>query len=960
MARTQVINIRGNMKVRKTLLLLVLFGVVPQIFGQVLPKSEPDQVQLDGSIRFGTLPNGLTYYIKNLPDSGDKVDMRFYIKAGSNHEDSDQLNMAHFVEHMAFKSSDHFPEGIHNKQQMWEQLNMSQFDINGHARSEYTWYTFKAPAGKREAIDKGLLWFKDIAAGLHFKEDEVETERGVLIQEFISRSTDNLSKSRAQEILRTSFFPCYKNSSTLIEHHQNFNSERLKQFYKDWYRPDLMSVLVVGEIEDPDSVEKQIKNQFSDIRAHTDKREDPECQKLYMNRPSQFVVVEIDGDRMESIDEIQTKFYFRTFNFNKISSPKDRFQLRILTEIINGRLREQSNVYNSTFKGFLRHISNPPFLELTINSKNGDENKAFSKTFEILYQFHKYGALESEVKEAVQRKIEDMEKIKSDELRFWTEGIERHLLHGQSFTVREMDSFQSELLRYTAVQLKEFQNTFEFRNPDDIGMLIPVHLKSAFSEAEVRSWINSVDLKSLSPYFPPLVPARIIDQSKIDELKPKSILENRENEELELHELKLNNGVRVVLKSFMPTTGIYQDRIVLHAFKKSGAFSFSDEDYFSAINAPAVIKNSGIGELDKFELERYLGSTSLNLPLVNLYVRNLESGVKIDSKMEDFELMLQLVFLYFTEPRVSRAAFKDWRDGERALIQKGYSDARLVELGDKIRKIIGDYSGIIQGSEKLNGIEQTDIERGISIYRELFGDAQDFTFIITGDFALDSVLPLVNRYIGNLPKKNGPPISGGCINFNFLPQGPLLVQFEIEDINEKGNFIYRPFYIIPSLDTTNWKTRIEAEVLGRVIDLELWRLRFKKGYSLYSVGAEMNFNEVKQRYEISARIACTPEEYSFLRDEFKRIIMELRTGTFSEEVFKESLEELSVKYNPLGGSRSHKIVNEELYAHFRYGKPVIDAKIIQEYLKTLTPIDIQRAAQNFFIKENFYEFVMTN
>src|SRR5690606_16178309 len=216
------------------------------------------------------------------------------------------------------------------------------------------------------------------------------------------------------------------------------------------------------------------------------------------------------------------------------------------------------------------------------------------------------------------------------------------------------------------------------------------------------------------------------------------------------NEILLKNGVKVILKSYKPSSGRKKERIMLHGYRTEGASNFPNEDYFNAINAPSIIKNTGVGNKNKFEINRLLAGTSFQQG-IQPYVDYYESGIRGDALSKDFEKMLQLVYLYFSNPRKDSIAFHDWKKNElTSYLQPRYGLIR-EDFNVKIREMLGDSTRIPRGTVRMEGISETEMHRAYEIYNILFGNAKGFTFIISGNFSLDKVIPLAQKYLGNLP-----------------------------------------------------------------------------------------------------------------------------------------------------------------------------------------------------------------
>lgn len=950
-------------------IILILLGLkVTDSSGQAVTTTSNHPVPLDETITYGKLNNGLSYYIKHLPED-EKVYLRFHVLAGTNNQDPDQLNFAHFVEHMGFKSSTHFPNGIFSELLERKSLDMYQRDINAHPGRYNTYYRFKAPADNQEALETGLLWFKDIATGLHLKNEEIDTERGVLIQEYILSTPDNMEVAFPKEKLMFQLLPGTQNYSNFIEHHKTFDPERLKQFYKDWYRPDLMSIVIVGKIDDVPALERHIRNSFSDIKPKENLREIPDYDALFFDQSPQFVVVEKPSESLNGNEKVEIELFFRDRKTLDVISSKKGIQRRnkngLLVKILNNRLREATMVYNNFFNFEVIHTHrskvtiHPSSFKVRITTRHSREKEAVKTFTHILQQLRKHGVLDSEFMEAKKERINELEGTTSYESRYWLEEIQNNLVHKEALPNDKRGYMKNWLLNYEASEFNEFIKEINLDMPQDIGILAPAnHPATSYTEVEIRSLINGLGDDSIPPYVKPEVPTILMASDEVEGLKESSYKE-RELGNSGARQLILENGVKVILKHM--ETSNPRKGIVLHGFSNRGALNFPPEDYFSAINAPLFIQNSGVGKFDKFDLRRFRKTNSLSIQGENPYIHNQESGFKIGADPKDAEAMLQMVYLFFSQPRKDTLAFQDWKV-QQSLYYQNHRNLQQFGFHNNINKILGDNSGVSSGTERYLGIEETDMEKGFEIYKELFGSPQDFTFLVTGSFSVDSVTHLITKYLGSLPSIQPGSVKASNVNsIAAKPTGPVLVEFKSPNFNNitKNNYTYIPAYIVQANDEVNWKEKLIARALGGVISVEVGKLRFEKGYSLYSVGAAAQYNDYKNQHKFSATFSCPPEQYPLLRDEFAGIINSLKEELISEEVLEQALKKMRATEDPSGRGHSLHNIHEKLYNQYRFGVPWIDQKEIMSYIESITPVDILNAAQNYFIPENLYEFVMT-
>jgi hypothetical protein len=422
-------------------------------------------------------------------------------------------------------------------------------------------------------------------------------------------------------------------------------------------------------------------------------------------------------------------------------------------------------------------------------------------------------------------------------------------------------------------------------------------------------------------------------------------------------ELILNNGVKVVLHSFTPSPGANRDRIMVHGFRPQGASSFSREDYFSAINAPLIVAHSGVGGLDTYQLERFLSGTGLEQG-IRPYIDYNETGIRGKATLQELEKLLQLVYLYFKAPNMDRAAFEDWIVSAQNEYQNLPYNLHTADIIDGINEFTGDSSNVVMGTKRFEGIPKTHWERAYDIYKTLFGNARDFTFLLSGDFEEESVLPLVEKYLGNLPNSPKSSINGNRDEIGApLPEGPLFKEIH----QPYGNGMKGQKYAIRFLHQTNgpkdWKERIRVKALGVLTNYKFQELRFSEGLGLYSFGVDARFNDDLSRYELSFSFDCAPEEFERLRTASNRLISEIKSGNLDTGMFAAAMERLYPRYGS-GTLNKNAMAIKRLYEHYRYSNNWVDPMESERFTQSLTLDDIQRTARKYFTDGNKYEFIM--
>ncbi|TDN94963.1 putative Zn-dependent peptidase [Salegentibacter sp. 24] len=948
-----------NIQTFISLILLLHFNLTN---GQNL--AESDILPLDPSIQYGELDNGFKYYIKPTYDKDPKLHLSLIVNAGTNHEDQDQVELSHFLEHMAFKSSQNFPHGLDQIIKESTSLGLNIFDVNAQTTPKSTIYLFKSPVNNKPALDLALLWFEDIAKGkLKLTDKEIDQEKGAFTQEYITGGGDNFEKRLQQNKLISKLIPGVKVRTNLLKDIENMNYKALRRYYKDWYRPDLMAISIVGNIRNTDSLERAIQERFSDIPVKKKPRLVTDYDSLYFNQEYRFAKV-LTEDSLDSEIEFQL-FYKDRETFSKLPTMDGAYQIlkwNLLTDILNQRLKEKSYTYNSfytarsnyTYKNSLVPLS----LRIIIKSEGNKYKKALAETAAVLKQLYKYGVGKTEFDQAIERQLDNIRIDHPENTRYWSSPIRAHLISGEALPADKLKLLKTWLSNYNRPDFNSFIRKISFDRPESIGVLIPAKFKDLnITENLTRDVLKGSFSDKTKPYTLPKIPERLMSEKEIKKLQP--------SEYIDLgfgvsgaKELILENGIKIMLYSHQPE-GVNENDIFIHGFTPIGAMNFPKTDYFSAVNSAEIILNSGVGELNKFELQRFLSPTSLNWHLLDLYINNLESGIEMHSSLRDLEIMLQVIRLHMQKANASKMAFTDWKANAIKMKSNTLFDIKSQDLKIFIKDYFEDHSGVTYGTRRFEGIEKTKLDRAEKIYNQIFNNSERFTFIINGNFSIDSIIPLVNKYLGTLPVSDAEfnqDVSEE--NYDLAPKGPVYKEFAFPGNYTKKNNLYMSYIIKKTTDSLDWRERIKVKALGAVTNTKMWGLRFDKGYPLYSPGAGAKYNMVKNRYEIHTYFNTEPAEIENLRKEFKKIMIHLKTEKIPKSILEQSLERMLNIYNPETGGNTHRWVQKKLYNHYRFNLPWVENLEIHQFIKELTPSDIQETAKKYFQDENLFEFVI--
>ena len=919
-------------------------------------------LKLDPSIRFGKLSNGFTYYIKHVANSGDKLVMRFYVKTGDYSEAPEELDFAHAIEHLAFKCAKHFSGNIANNTKMRSRLGMDENDVFGGTSAMNTLYYFNVPYDRRDAFDTGLQWFQDIS-DLHLTPEVINKERGPLRQEKIMKQGSNLKEHFIRMRLESEIMPCRMDNSNFFEHNKNFDPEQLIKFYRKWYLSNNMALVLVGDTTRIQDMESNVIKRFSKLERGSSTIPSEKCVAEYLDRQNQFVsLVQSKALENSNVSYVKVHLYMRD---GKILEQRDTWDglkrevvWSMLRNVMNGRFKVVGNDYNSTFtaSGMPPHLAFPAY-RIQVQEAGENAEGAIRKVMVLLQQLKKYGLSETEWEQQKNKKIKELQPDVTENLNYWIGQIQNNYVYGLALPENKASVLHRWLSDLTLGEFNALLQDYMFTMPNDIAIVAPEGVN--FNEKEVRSWIQQEQNRASGPYIFKEIPSQLMDRTKVASLKP---VESNfiGTSVFGAKEFVLDNGAKVVLLNSKDLAKSNTDKIYLHGFSPYGASCFKKGDYFSAINAPSIIQNAGLGEMDKFQIQGFLDGTSIRNGL-SPYIDYRETGFKGNASIHDLENLLQLVYLHFTNPRKDHRAFDDWKLQQiKRHSSKPSYDPILEDFNVAVREFIGDRSIAPNGTPRWEGISRTNFDRSYEIYNQLYGDPSDFTFLITGDVTVNAILPLIQKYLGSIPRSGSVP---GCrqemIGNVKLPKGPLYREFSARELGAlyalKG-VKYSMKFISATQDPLDWQEHIKVEILGALLSSISKKLRYVDESAIYDTFATASFNRELSSYEITMNLDCMAQDLDKIRNSCKELVKEVGNKSLQQGLFKEVIINKMAKLQ--GGSIFQQM--EKLYGYYKFNEPWLYTTEVEDYLKSLKIEDIEVTAKKYLRDENMMEFVFKN
>ncbi len=703
-----------------------------------------EEIPVNPEVKVGRLDNGLTYFIRENRTPTNRAILRLALNVGSILEEDDQQGLAHFLEHMAFNGTKSYPEN--ELIDYLETIGM-EFgpDVNAHTSFDETVYKLIVPTEDVKTVRTSFTILKEWASALTLDPVEIDKERGVVIEEW------RLGRG-AEARMRDKYFPVLFKGSRYAERLpigepeilRTFPPGRLVDFYRNWYRPDLMAVIAVGDF-DAEVIERIIIETFSGIENPAD----PPPRRLFPVPDHEETLFSVVSDPEAATTTVQVMYKHDVEVTTTVRDYRKMIVENLYAIIMNQRLEE------------LIRKPDPPYYRASAGSFDIVRTRNVYAMLATVDEFGIIRGLEALLTEAERvRRFgfvdSELERAKAEALR-WMENAYRE--RGKTQSVGYAEELQRHFLDKEVVPGIEYEYELYKRYIDGIGLAEVNALAEKWITEENRvvivkapqkeglelptreglaAVLAKVREKEIDPYEDVVIDRPLIDRMPV----PSEVVEETNLDDVATTVWRLSNGVTVVMKP----TDFKNNEVLFTAFSPGGTSMVSDERYISALAAASVVGNSGVGSFSKTELERFLAGKTVQ---VSPFISDLTEGLSGSSTVQDLETLFQLIHVYITQPRADRDAFEAYMERLRANIRNRQNQPEAA-FQDEIQVTMakGHFRERPLTLDIVNGI---DMDTALEVYRERFADASDFTFVFTGNLDPKVLRPLVETYLGGLP-----------------------------------------------------------------------------------------------------------------------------------------------------------------------------------------------------------------
>lgn len=916
--------------------------------------AQQGKIDNDNTIRKGILPNGMTYYIRHNAQTKGVADFYIAQKVGSILEEKRQRGLAHFLEHMAFNGTKHFPGNtLQPGIVAWCESVGIKFgaNLNAYTSVDQTVYNISAaPVTREGVIDSCLLILNDWSHELLLTDKEIDKERGVIEEEWRTRRS-GMAMQRLSEQAMPVIYAGTKYSDCMpignIDIVRTFPYNDLRDYYSKWYRPDLQAIIVVGDINE-DKIEEKIKKLFAKIPLP----QNPAHRIYYPIGNNEKMILYTATDKEQPT--VNFTLYMKRDvtpkqERNTIQNYADDYKTNILRMAINDRLEELSRTKNA------------PFISASVRS--GNFFLASTKD-----AFELSGVLkEGKVLEAIQLLVGEVERARAngitiDELKRGKAEMlsyaendynDRSNRRNGEFVEQCVQNFLEETpIIEPEKELEIVRKLDKTVTIDDVNALAKTIItnqnqvvtmfgpdKNTF-KMPTNSSIENAILKAQKQHYTPYKTQNTLTERLVTKLpKPGSIISER-TYKYGYTEFTLSNGLKVYVRP----TNFEPDEVNLKLFSLGGKNIYPDSEMPNLTYLMAGATIGGVAQYNDLTLEKMLaGKTATVTPFID----NDTRGMAGTSNVKDTKTLLELVYLYFTQPRKDPQAFKNLMEQQQEFLTNAHVNPMLA-YNDTLHKVA--YATNRMESMNKEQLKRVNYNRIMHIYKELFANAANFKLILTGNININKLKPLLCQYIATLPSNNTKETIG---------------TYEPKLVDGKKTYIFHKKQTTPTAITTivikgkmeyNNRNELLMDAIGQLLRIVYTeKVREDKG-GTYSVQASGNLQH-HPNDEALLRIAfqTDPQKYNDLIPIVYKELEKMATeGPSQQDLDKVKAYELKV-YNQV--LRMNNYWEYVLYTDLYNG---IDVDTDFRYIvENMTCDDIRTTLRNLLNQNNCIEVTMT-
>ena len=904
-------------------------------------------IPFDPSVKTGKLENGLTYYIKKNAKPEKKVDLRLVVNAGSILEENDQQGLAHFMEHMCFNGTKRFP-----KNQLVDYLQSIGVKfgqhLNAYTSFDETVYFLPIPSDSPEKLEKGFQIIEDWAFNTVLTPEEIDKERGVVLEEYrlgLGAQKRMLGRYISKMMHKSHYAERLPIGQKEIL--EKFKHESLINFYKDWYRPNLMSVIVVGDI-DVAEMEKKIISHFSSYKNPVNEKP----RKFYdvPNHKETFVAVESDKEASSTQVQLIYKDYGAPKAIVNIGDFKNYIVEGLFSTLLNTRLGELTNsatppfTYGYSYYGgtFARNKKAYQSLAMSQEDKQLSALKVLVTENE---RAKKFGFTQGELDRSKLEFLASIEKAYNDRDKtnsvnfvgeYQANFLEKEPVPGIEWTYQTMKQLMP------LIELKDVNSLIkDYVKEDNRVIILTGPEKEGLKKVTEQQVLDAlkVNADDLKPYEDAAVATSLMR----NEVKPGTIVSRESNTKIGTKTLVLSNGVKVTYKN----TDFKNDEVLFEAVSLGGTNLYSNEDMKKVQFANGALAEAGFSGLKLNEINKFMTG---KIARVSPYIGGVTEGLRGNATPKDLEYLFQMTHAYFTDLNYDAEAFEGFKQKQSSFFKNMASQPQNYfqqEFYTYLNKENPRFNGVMPTDKSW---ADTDYKLAYNKYKERFANAADFEFYFVGNIDDKTMEAYSIKYLASLPANDKKE--------KAVDLGYRLLKGDLKKVVNKGTDPKSNVTIMYYGDAKySAKDAMSIQALGEVLTIKLIEQLRENESGVYGVNARGSMNKVPNgSYNFTIGFPCGPDNAEKLTaSALKELQNIIDNGPDEKDVAKFKEGELA---DFRKDSKENRYWLSNFTRSYTNGSSAEEVLKFEETVNSVTAKDIQDIAKKYLTKDKVIGMLM--
>lgn len=840
-------------------------------------------IPVSTKVKIGQLENGLTYYLRENPKPEDKIELRLVVNAGSILEDERQLGLAHFLEHMAFNGTKSFAKNdiVSFLQSIGVEFGA---DLNAYTSFDETVYILPIPLQNPENLDKGFQVLKEMGFDMLLDHEEIDKERGVVLEELrLSLSAERriLEKTLADELYGSKYVDRLPIGTKEVL--ENFTYDDLKRFYKQWYRPDLMAVVAVGDVP-VDLLEEKVRDFFGEIPV----AENPVARPVFdvPNHQDTKIAIGTDKEAQQTVVQLLYKDRENKSADKTFMDYRNLIKNNLFSTMISNRLSELANSENPPFLyGFAQYGST------YARTKNAYRSLALTTPDKVALSLRsllienervrKFGFLEAELTRAKQNMLTSYENAfkerdKKNSSQILGEYINNFLKQEPIPGIEWEYPFAQSVL--PSISLEEVNALIDrFLHKDNMVVVLrgPENDATAgITKDGLAMVVDTAEDFEVEAYAEEEIQERLVEELAA----ASKIVANEHIPAVDVHHITLANGIHVYYKQ----TDFENDKVYVRAYSPGGTSLYATDDYLATAIATPYLSQAGYGGLSVSDMEKFMsGKTASFQTSISTY----QEGGSGSATNQDLETLFELMYVTFTNLNKNEAVFGAFMNNLKAYYPSLLSNPQTyfqVTVEDKQNEGNKRHFGFPSDED----FDKSDYDLAHKLRGDRFADANDFTFFFSGNFDTAELEGLIEKYLGALPT---------------LPSTEDFEEPEFRVADAYERFEVKKGTDPKSYVNITWREEIpydaekemHVDALGELVTIKLIEKLREDESGVYGVGASGSMQQIPYG-NMTFRIAfpCGPENVESLINYTLEQLAAIKAG----EVKQEDLDKIKQSY----------------------------------------------------------------